>query len=110
MAVAASLEATNRHLGLLAENRFLKLESQIEAQIFSGARARGTTATAAHVEHLSKEVAEDIADVLRTREGIALETISVAADACMTVAIIGSTFLWIGKNLIGLAGFFELLF
>ena len=53
---------------LLAEDRLFELERQVVANVAAALCTRGRRAIAAHVEHLSEKVAEDVAQVRSRRE------------------------------------------
>ena len=64
----------------------------------------------AHIEHLAKEVAEEVANVHASAEGRSAKARSAAADPGMAIAVVGSALVTVAENLIGLAGLLELLF
>ena len=107
LAYGAVFHAANFNFALLAEDGFFKREGQLILQIATALGTRGATA-AAHVEHLSEQIAEDVAQVGHAGESAGIS--HAIADSSVTEAVVGSTLIRIGKDLVGLACLFEFLF
>ncbi len=65
MAGFAGFKPANLDLGFGAEEGVFKVDAQVEAQVVATLLPRGAllTASPAHIEHLSEQIAEDVADI-----------------------------------------------
>ena len=103
--------ASNGNARLGPEECFLELERQIFAKIGAALHARATAATTATPEHVaeSKELSEDIAEILECC-GIEARPPPTAAQSSMSVAIVGGSLVRIGEHGVSLAHFLEFFF
>jgi hypothetical protein len=104
--------ASNGNARLGPEECFLELERQIFAKIGAALHAGATAATAATPEHVaeSKELSEDIAEILEYCGIEAGARTRTAAQSSMSVAIVGGSLVRIGEHGVSLAHFLEFFF
>jgi hypothetical protein len=105
-AIDACLHAADDNLDLLAEYSLVEFDRFVETNVASLLHAGGLAASA-YIE--SEEIAEDVAEIRHSGEGIAV-AVSYTRDAGMPVAVIGGSLLRIGEDLVGFAALFEFLF
>ena len=111
-AFLTSLVTANGDARLGAEECFLELERQIFAKIRAALHAAATPATTATPEHVAetKELSEDIAEILEYCGIEAGARTRTAAQSSMSVAIVGGALVRVGEHGISLADFLEFFF
>jgi hypothetical protein len=113
VAILARLVAPHRHPRFRPEERFLKFQSQIFAEIGAALHpAAPASASGAPTEHIAEaeEFSEDVAEVLKNR-GIEARTLPCSTtESGVAVAIIRGTLVGVGEHGVGLADFFEFFF
>ena len=100
--------AANRDFRLSAEEGLFEFQVDILAQVGAALGTGATTRTSAENVSETKEVAENVAEILK--DGRVKTHASSAAYASMTKAIVQRTFFAIGEDRVGLTGFLEFLF
>jgi hypothetical protein len=100
--------ATDRDLGLLAENCFFELEGNVFPQIGTTLGAAAATSATAEEVPKTEEVAEDFAEILE-HGGIKTGG-SGPANRGVAKAVVGGAFFGIRQDGIGFAAFLEFLF
>jgi HEAT repeat protein len=101
--------AADTDLFIRAKYRFLKVEMQILAKIGSALGAAATASTLSEGVPKSKDVAENVAEVLKDG-GIESRRSSATAQAGMPEAVINRPLLAICEDRVSLRNFFELIF
>jgi hypothetical protein len=109
-ASVAGLMAADIHFLIGAEDRFVKFEMQVFAQIGSALGAAATTSALA--EHVTKteNVAEDVAEILEDGGIKSGRTRAAAAYASMPEAVIQRSLLAIGEDCVRFRDLLELVF
>jgi hypothetical protein len=110
-AIHAFFVATNGDLGFRTEDRVVKVERQVLAQIRStlGAAPPASPCSAAEQITEAKEIAEDVTKILENG-GIKSRRSRCPGDARMAEAVVASALVLISQHSIGFAAFFELFF
>jgi len=108
----AGLQPLNADLLLNSEGRFFELHGQVVAQVATTLRPRGPpSAATAHIEHLAKQIAEDVSQIalksLRARKRIPGSP--AALKRRMAVTVVRRALLRIAQHLVRLAARLELL-
>jgi hypothetical protein len=101
--------AANTDLFIRAKYRFLKVEMQILAKIGSALGAAATTSSLPEGVPKSKDVAENVAEVLKDG-GIESRRSCATAQAGVPEAVIHRPLLAICEDRVSLRNFFELIF
>ena len=99
--------AAHRHFLFHAEESFLKFESQVFAKIRAALYSAAAASTTAEHIAKTKELAEDVAEILE-HTGIESGALrSCAAEPGMSIAVVHGPFFGVGEDGVGFADFFE---
>src|SRR5208282_2553933 len=106
----ACLMATDTHLLLGAEDRLIKFEIQVFAQVGSTLGAAATTAALAKHVAESEDVPEDVAEILEDGGIESGRTAATAAQSRVPEAVIQRSLLAVRQNRVCLGNLLELVF
>ena len=107
MAFFASFVTAHQHTSLGTESSFFELDGQVFAQIGAPLNPAAPSASASERISETKELAENIAQILK-RSRIETHTpASRIADSGMAVTVVERSLLRIGQNRVGLGDFLE---
>ncbi len=100
--LAANIHTLDGDGRLLAEDRLFEFDRQVVTDIAATLRTRSTpaAASAGSVEHLSEEIAEDVAQIDAARKATCSAR---AAHARNAIAVVCRTLFGIAQHLVGLA-------
>jgi hypothetical protein len=101
---------THVHVLVSSKDRFIKLKMQIFAEIGPTLSAAAATATLSEDVTETKDVAEDVTEILKDRGIESSRTSRVTAHTGVSETVVQRSLLAIGKNCVRLGNLLELIF